>query len=208
MVWMALAASAASSVLGGVLQNKAAAKQTKAANKAALQQNKLNWLETERGLLALEAQRASLRDQTSKSLQLAVRSANQSRGSLSADIGAAGMHGATVDQIMSDVNTDLRERQYEIDDQFNKGLADIDTQGLQMIGAAQAGNVQMQRTQKQSLGAMLGPALLNMADVYAQSYYSFGAKSNTRVPTSAPLTTSMGRSGYGIQVPADFRYRS
>lgn len=204
MVWFALAATVASSVLGGMQQGKQESKQARTAykntilqNQAALKQNKLNWLETERALLSLDAQKASLRQQTAKNLALAQRMANQQRGAVQADVAAAGIKGATAEQVLMDVGTDLRERQFENEQQYLNAMQDINMQGVQMIAGAIAGTTQMQQytaggLKNRGLEQGLANAAIAMAGQYAQSYYKFGARAPTTPSTRAPSQVSPG----------------
>lgn len=185
MVWPMLAVTVGSSILSGMMGDKAANKQAKAQNKAAMRQNELNWLETEKSALALDAQRASIKQQSAKSLALAVRAANQARGSTVAGLAAAGIKGMTADQLVSDVNRDLHERQFELQEQTRYALEDVDQQQVNMYSAFIAGQAQPVRSQAQGVGAHAFNGLVNAAGQYAQAYYGFGAaKSKANPPAS------------------------
>ena len=178
MVWPMIGVAVGSSLLTGLMGDAAANKQAKAQNKAAMRQNELNWLETEKAALALDAQRASVKQQTAKSLSLAIRAANQARGSTVAGTAAAGIKGMTVDQLVSDVNRDMHERQFELQEQNRYALADIDQQHVNLYSAYIAGQAHPVRSQAQGAGAHIAQGLINAAGQYAQAYYDFGAAKN------------------------------
>lgn len=213
MVWPMVAAVAGSALMQGMMANKAEKKAVKAQNEAAFKQNMMNWHETQAGLLALEGQRAALRQQTSKNLQLAVRAANQSRGATNADIAAVGIKGNTADQVMNDIERDYQERQFELENQHLYSMHDIDQHGINMIAAAMAGNAPMQRALGSTKDVIIN-AGLQAVSTYAGSYFQFGARGSTPVAASpdsfgrAPQTGAF-RGGYGISTgtAASYTYR-
>ena len=178
MVWPMLAVTVGSSLLGGLMGDKAASKQARAQNKAAMRQNELNWLETEKSALALDAQRAAVRQQSAKSLSLAIRTANQSRGSTITGLAAAGIKGMTADQLVKDVNRDLHERQFELEQQTQYALEDINQQQYNLYSAFIAGQVAPVQAQTQGMGSHLMNGMMQAAGQYAGHYYSFGAGAN------------------------------
>lgn len=210
MVWPMVAAVAASGLMQGMQSNKAERKAVNAQNKAAYKQNLMNWQETQAGLLALEGQRSALRQQTTKSLQLAVRTANQSRGATRADIAAVGIKGNTSEQVMNDIERDYQEHQFELENQHLYGIHDIDQTGINMIAAALAGNSPMQKAHGTFKDALVN-AGLQAAQTYAGSYFQFGAgagsaptTTTTRSPASPGRTPLAGMQGgnYGISAGA------
>lgn len=212
MAWH-IAAIAGASLLQGLMSNKAEQKAVRAQNKAAYQQNVLNWQETRAGIMALEGQRAALRNQTTKNLQLAVRAANQSRGATNADIAAVGIKGNSTDQVLGDIERDFQEHQYELENQHLYSIHDIDQQGVNMISAAIAGNAPMQKAQGSTKDALLS-AGLQAASSYAGSYFNFGASGKTPImasPDTFGRTTSTAafRGTHGISTGqvSTYKYR-
>ena len=180
MVWPMLALTVGSSLLGGIMQDKQANKQTKANNKAALKQNALNYLETQKAVLALDAQRAAVRQQATKSITLARRQANQEAGTATASAAAAGIEGMTANQVLGDITRDANEREYEIRNQTRLQLEDIDVQAKQYYSQHFAGLQTMQRSNTPGMGAHLLNGAMAAANQYAQAYYSFGAPATRR----------------------------
>ena len=210
MAWH-IAAIAGASLLQGLMANKAESKAVKAQNKAAYQQNLMNWRETQAGLLALEGQRAALRNQTTKNLQLAVRAANQSRGATNADIAAVGIKGNTSEQVMHDIERSHQEHQFELENQHLYGIHDINQQGVNMISSAIAGNIQMQKSQSSTKDALIN-AGIQAASSYAGNYFQFGAGGKSPVsasPNTFGRTTQTApfRGTYGISTGQASTYR-
>lgn len=171
----ALAIMVGGSVLQGMMGDRAKAKQAKAQNKLNLQQNRENFNEAQRTVLSLEVQRAALRQQTAKTLDVANRVARSSKGSLSAAAAASGVKGANVDAIAYDIEADYQERKYENEQQHLYAEYDISNQQTSVLSQARLGMTPMQRSGAVGLGGHLAAGALNAATVYAGQYFKFGS---------------------------------
>ena len=169
-----LALMVGGSVIQGLMQDRAAAKQIKAQNKLAIKQNHLNQIEADNTVLGLEVQRGVLRQQTAKTLDLANRAAQGSTGTVTAAAAAAYTKGATVDAILGDVEADYQARKYEVEQDYLNQDYDIVGQGVNVYAQNKMGMAQIQKA-RSNLGAHVAGGLMQAADSYATQYFKFGS---------------------------------
>ena len=179
MVWQMLAAQVAGSVIQGAMQDGQNYKAAKAQFKEVRRQNRLREHEASVQQLQIEHEKSLLRQQVTKSLDLAQREAQRQAGGVNAAAAAAGVKGSTVDAVAQTVAQDLQERQYELQHQAEQGLQDLNAQIRQGWHYAQHGGQQPQRYESQ-IGQYLAQGVVNAATTYANQYFKFGSGADNK----------------------------
>lgn len=192
-----LGAQVGMSVLSGVMGNSQQAKQVKAQNKQIVKQNQANLLQAEATVLSMEAQRSMLRQQTAKHLELARTSARGSTGGIEASVGAAGIKGATVEAIKSDVERDLQAVEYETESRYVWSEYDINMNQQSVLSQSKLGMTPMQSYNPKSLGSMVAEGAMQAAGTYAGQYFQFGSVGGSKTaPTKGGSKTAPTKTWY------------
>lgn len=188
-----MGAQAGASMLSGLMGDRQAAKQVKAQNKQIAKQNTANRLQAEATVLSMEAQRSALRQQTAKYLELAKRTGIASKGGIKASAAASGIKGATVDSILGDVERDLQEKQFEVENAYEWNNYDLHVQQMSVLSQAKLAATPYQSYLGKGIGGHLVDVGLQAATTYAGQYFQFGSSTGT-----PQFSTS---SAYGPTVP-------
>lgn len=177
-------ASALQSLIGGTQQRK----QIQAQNAETARVNRINTLEAFQGVSAIEVQRGRVRQQTAKNLALVDRRAEEEAATTGAISAAAGVKGASVDAVRSDIDRAEQEAQFEIEQQHITQEYDLNQRVRELMVSTKNNLGSMQKVP--SMGNIIGGALLSGAmsagSQYASSFFKFGSTGNT---------TAVGTSG-------------
>lgn len=177
-------ASALQSLIGGMQDRK----NIKAQNKETARVNRINTLEAFQGVSAIEVQRGRVRQQTAKNLALVDRRAEEEASTTGAISAAAGVKGASVDAVRSDIDRAEQEAQFEIEQQHITQEYDLNQRVRELMVSTKNNLGSMQKVP--SMGNIIGGALLSGAmsagSQYAASFFKFG---------STGSTTAVGASG-------------
>ena len=161
------------SVLGG-LQNREQIAAQNAANAAA---NYRNTIEAFQGVSAIEVQRAQLRQQTAKTLDLAGRRAEEEASTTGAMAAAAGVKGASVDAVQDAIARERQDAEFEIASQYSSQDYNLNQQIRELVTGTRLNFAQMQKVP--SIGSVVAGGLLSGAmsagSMYASSYFKFGS---------------------------------
>ncbi len=174
MVWPMLAVMVGSSLMQGAMADRQNKKDVKAHNKEVRRQDRLREHEAAVAQLQIDNEKKLLRQQATKSIDLARREADRQAGAVNASAAAAAVKGATVDAVAQVVEHDLQEREYEIKHQSQQGLEDLDAQIKSHWSYAKNGGQQPAKYKSQ-MGQYLAQGVLNAASTYAGQYFKFGS---------------------------------
>ena len=161
------------SVLGGLQTREQIAAQN-AANAAA---NYRNTVEAFQGVSAIEVQRAQLRQQTAKTLDLAGRRAEEEASTTGAMAAAAGVKGASVDAVQDAIARERQDAEFEIASQYSSQDYNLNQQIRELVTGTRLNFAQMQKVP--SIGSVISGGLtsgaLSAGSMYASSYFKFGS---------------------------------
>lgn len=194
--------SAASSIMKGTANRRAA----KAQNKEIAKANATNVLEAQQAVLGVEVQRAKVRQQTAKDLSLADRMAGEARGTVEMSAAAAGVKGASVDAAVADIAREAGELAFEIDQRHLAQEYNLNQQIVQILKSTQFGLVKsldVPSTRDIVMGGLVSGAM-SAASSYAGSYFQFGSSGSTALQsagtygnTGIKVNTAGFRAGVG-----------
>lgn len=184
----ALFAVAGASALQGLLGGMQDQKNIKARNAEIARVNHINTLEAFQGVSAIEVQRGRVRQQTAKNLALVDRRAEEEAATTGAISAAAGVKGASVDAVRSDIDRAEQEARFELEQQHITQEHDLNQRVRELMVSTKNNLGSMQKVP--STGNIIGGALLSGAlsagSAYASSFFQFG---------STGSTTAVGASG-------------
>ena len=165
--------SALQSTLGGLQTREQIAAQN-AANAAA---NYRNTIEAFQGVSAIEVQRAQLRQQTAKTLDLAGRRAEEEASTTGAMAASAGVKGASVDAVQDAIARERQDAEFEIASQYSSQDYNLNQQIRELVTGTRLNFAQMQKVP--SIGSVVAGGLtsgaLSAGSMYASSYFKFGS---------------------------------
>lgn len=165
--------SALQSTLGG-LQSR---EQIAAQNDAIAEANYRNTIEAFQGVSAIEAQRAQLRQQTAKTLDLAGRRAAEEASATGAMAASAGVKGASVDAVQDTIARERQDAEFEIASQYSSQDYNLNQQIRELVTGTRLNFAQMQKVP--SIGSTISSGLtsgaLSAGSLYAASYFKFGS---------------------------------
>lgn len=164
--------SAGQNLLSGMAQRD----QLKAQNEAQKRQNRQNAVEAARSIASTKIQQAAVRQQAAQDLSTAQRMAMTALGGSTAQAAAAGVRGASVDAMATDIDIELGRARGEIEQaavtqeyNLNQRIRDIAVQTRLNFG--QLSKVPSYRSM--ALQAVAGGAM-SAGSQYAKSYFKFG----------------------------------
>lgn len=176
------------SILGG-LQNR---KQIAAQNAANAAANYRNTIEAFQGVSAIEVQRARLRQQTAKTLDLAGRRAEEEASTTGAMAAAVGVKGASVDAVQDAIARERQDAEFEVASQYSSQDYDLNQRIRELVTGTRLNFAQMQKVP--SIGSVIGGGLLSGAlsagTMYAASYFRFGSGGPNLQGQSTALTNN------------------
>jgi len=173
-----LIAQAALSIGGALLKGKQEGKDADAANAAKAKANLANAIDTADSIGTLQAQAGLFKSQAAAARTAAGRQALLGRGSAEAQAASAGVRGASVDAVLSDIDRELGWAEADLERNVDVEQFNMQTRLRSLISNAKAnvyGYSPVAGNDTLLSGALMQRAL-TVGSNYANNYFKFGGK--------------------------------
>lgn len=175
----ALLAQAGFALAGSLMEGRKANEAAKAQNKMNKAANLANALETAQAIGNLQVQQSQLKDQAATSRAAAIRQAALGTGAAENQAANAGVTGASVDAVISDIQRELGTSELEMERAAGVEQFNMQTRLRSLISGAKAGAYSGQRliTSGELVGSALANAALSAGRTYVDNYFKYGSGS-------------------------------
>lgn len=166
--------NASKSLLGG-LQNRSL---QEAQNRHIRENNRLRLVEMSRAIGNTQVQAAAVRAQAATDLNTAGRMANTASGDATAQAAAAGVRGASVDAVQSDIQMELSRAIGEIETATIASTYNLNEQARNIAQSTllNLGYLNKVASPAEMLGSAAVYGGLSTGSVYAEQYFKFGGR--------------------------------
>lgn len=172
--WIPMLAAGAMTAGKTMLDNKAKVKQAKLENKAREKVDMRNLADAAQQVGSISMMAAQYRQASTKMRMEADREVGKARGTAEAQAGAMGIKGSSVDAVFTDLDRELSEANVSIERNLENEQYNLGDQ-LRQLQHATANGLLGQMNPKAGLKNPLLEGAMAAGNMYAQSYFKFGA---------------------------------